>query len=274
MKYNNFKWSHEDLITQSRFVDLAKANSDTHVFIKTDYIENRYISNTGNSDINALATIWDVNVNPMFPPKQRNWITGNSDYHITELNSEHYTGSFDNWYGINMGQTGPKFHTIPIGVETNQMDVIYQVSQEPRILSTELAYMNFNVYTYVSERAIVDLMFKDKSWVKNDINKRLEISEFYRNIRNHKFTFCPRGNGVDTHRLWETLYLGSIPVVNDHPDMEPFFSRLPVVKIKNWLNLTDNYLEMEYERIMEYDGWEFDMLKMNYWKNFILNKDA
>jgi hypothetical protein len=30
-----------------------------------------------------------------------------------------------------------------------------------------------------------------------------------------KFIASPRGNGIDTHRFWETLYRGSIPVVKD-----------------------------------------------------------
>lgn len=31
----------------------------------------------------------------------------------------------------------------------------------------------------------------------------------------HTFVVCPRGNGTDTHRFWETLYRGSIPIVID-----------------------------------------------------------
>ncbi len=32
---------------------------------------------------------------------------------------------------------------------------------------------------------------------------------------NYLFVACPRGNGLDTHRFWETLYRGYIPVVID-----------------------------------------------------------
>lgn len=31
--------------------------------------------------------------------------------------------------------------------------------------------------------------------------------------RSYKYVLCPRGNGIDTHRFWETLYRGSIPIV-------------------------------------------------------------
>jgi hypothetical protein len=29
----------------------------------------------------------------------------------------------------------------------------------------------------------------------------------------HRFILCPRGAGIDTHRFWESLYRGSIPIV-------------------------------------------------------------
>jgi hypothetical protein len=32
--------------------------------------------------------------------------------------------------------------------------------------------------------------------------------------RRYKYVICPRGNGIDTHRVWEALYLGVVPVVH------------------------------------------------------------
>lgn len=271
MKYPEFKWSEDEVVTQDRYLQFAKANSNTCVFIKTDYIYNSYNEIPDGADNSALATIWDpMNVKPLFPPLQRRWITGNSDYPITKFNSQKYANEFDRWYGINMEETSEEFQAIPLGPVENTVQILRKISNEPRELSDALVYMNFNVNTYTSERAAVHLVFQDMPWVTSDMNSRLEINTFYRNIRNHKFTFCPRGNGVDTYRFWETLYLGSIPVVREHPEMEPFFSKLPVVKVKNWSNLTKEYLESEYERIMECDTWDFDILRMSYWEKCFL----
>jgi hypothetical protein len=50
-----------------------------------------------------------------------------------------------------------------------------------------------------------------------------------------QFIACPRGNGLDTHRFWETLYRGGIPVV-----IEGEWSRnmatlgLPLLSISQW----------------------------------------
>ena len=33
----------------------------------------------------------------------------------------------------------------------------------------------------------------------------------------YKFVVAPLGNGPDSHRIWETLYAGSIPIIFDIP---------------------------------------------------------
>ena len=39
-------------------------------------------------------------------------------------------------------------------------------------------------------------------------------SYFYRRILlRYMYVVCPEGNGIDTHRLWEALYLRTIPIM-------------------------------------------------------------
>jgi hypothetical protein len=64
--------------------------------------------------------------------------------------------------------------------------------------------------------------------------------EYLRELAEHRFCLCIRGNGVDTHRFWESLYLGVIPVIinNNITRCENFIKYLqdldiPFVEIKN-----------------------------------------
>ena len=41
--------------------------------------------------------------------------------------------------------------------------------------------------------------------------KRLRVSEYLMALGRHRFVISPRGNGLDAHRTWETLLVGSIP---------------------------------------------------------------
>jgi hypothetical protein len=49
------------------------------------------------------------------------------------------------------------------------------------------------------------------------------------------FVACPRGNGLDTHRFWETIYRGSIPVVIESSWAKNMKSYgIPMVTISDW----------------------------------------
>jgi hypothetical protein len=64
-----------------------------------------------------------------------------------------------------------------------------------------------------------------------------------------KFIACPRGNGTDTHRFWETLYRGSIPVVKRSKWTESIERLgLPLIQLTNWnfqefLSLSEDFDE-------------------------------
>ena len=50
-----------------------------------------------------------------------------------------------------------------------------------------------------------------------------------------KYVACPRGNGTDTHRFWETLYRGSIPVVKESKWSNSIKEMgLPVLELRDW----------------------------------------
>jgi len=264
MRLRDFTWSPEDLITQTRYINLAKNNPDTHVFIFTDSIEH-----------NRPTEYRGQITPPTFPPQQQCWITGMSDYSITTESSTRFDGLYKKWFAINVRRIEPNIVPVPIGVDTHSdlslgnEHIIYDVSRTEVSLADTLAYMNFNAYTWPQERAILDIYFSELPWVKSDVNKRIPYQTYCENIRAHKFMFCPRGNGPDTYRFWETIYLGSIPIVLDYPEMSTFFSKLPCVKVKSWLSITDELLEMEYERISESD-YDFSIMQFPEWEKQIL----
>lgn len=66
-------------------------------------------------------------------------------------------------------------------------------------------------------------------------------AQYLAEIRQAGFVVCPRGNGPDTHRLYETLYLGGIPIVLK----DSYQYRIcraygfPVIGLKGWAQLAD-----------------------------------
>jgi hypothetical protein len=63
------------------------------------------------------------------------------------------------------------------------------------------------------------------------------------------FIACPRGNGLDTHRFWETLYRKSIPVViRDHHSENLAKYSVPHVALSDWAHLRDFHIK-DFEKI-------------------------
>jgi hypothetical protein len=50
-----------------------------------------------------------------------------------------------------------------------------------------------------------------------------------------QFIACPRGNGTDTHRFWEALYRGSVPVVKRSAWSESINDlQIPMIQLESW----------------------------------------
>jgi hypothetical protein len=93
----------------------------------------------------------------------------------------------------------------------------------------------------------------------------LNASEFYTMVGRAKFVLSPRGDGFNCYRTWEILAAGSIPVVDYHPAFEDLYRGLPVVQVKDWTELTQNFLSGEWTRITE----EIQSNKLSHSKAFL-----
>ena len=55
----------------------------------------------------------------------------------------------------------------------------------------------------------------------------------------------PEGTGIDCHRIYESIYLGAIPILKTS-ELDYFYCNLPVVIVKNWNEITHEFLETNY----------------------------
>lgn len=87
-------------------------------------------------------------------------------------------------------------------------------------------------------------------------------------LRHQNFVICPRGNGVDTHRLWETLYMGGFPIVQRNPGIERAVGNLPVVWVNDWEEIGQSgRLEREWRRLTDPGAkFEWERLSLGFWK--------
>jgi hypothetical protein len=237
-------------------------------YIKPDPIKYRrhqfIVSNNG---WNGLYDICTLDKTPVI-------VTGYSDFPIgiSELDILEQP-ALKKWFANNIDMHHPKLVAVPLGLP-NEVDFpvygntrrLHKVAQTPKSVRN-LVYMNFKIETYPRERRHVCNLFKDQSWVTTGT---LDLTEdghqkYLEDIHNHKFCLCPRGNGVDTHRMWEAMYLGSIPICKRSTTLEQFSGLLPILFIDDWSDIHPEYLEQVYENFLARE-WNIDTMLMSYWK--------
>lgn len=223
------------------------------------------------------------------PPKENFvLITHNSDGKVTDKPKRFNQGSSNDcditkiilpqnlikWYSQNVDVIHEKIESIPIGLENSMWFVnikkwekIEQKSKEPKNYKN-LLYVCHNIRTNPIERTEPYQIFSNKSWVTLEHGTNGNNFDNYLNkIHSHKFVLCPEGNGTDTHRTWETLYVKSIPIEKRNLNNK-FYTDLPICFVDKWSDINEEFLNKEYERITNIK-WDLEKLDFNYWEKTI-----
>lgn len=153
---------------------------------------------------------------------------------------------------------------LPIGIENEQW-FNYSLL-ENNILSspqfkTKNVYFYFSIKTHSSRAICRDILIK-KHGLEWNI-KRTKY-DYFQELARHKYCICPRGNGVDTHRVWECLYLNVIPIII-RADYIDAFVGLPIIVLDNW----DDFNIKILSNTPIFENQQISKLTMNYWKKYI-----
>jgi hypothetical protein len=205
-------------------------------------------------------------------------ITHSSDIPADQTLYDMMPSTVVKWFSQNVTYYGETLHGIPIGLENAQRKEFHHQDKPAKILAkakTEktyknLCYLNCSIWTHHEERSKCYRHIVNRPWATTVTNPNImDFDGFIDNIYRHKFVACPRGNGIDTHRTWETLYLDSIPIEIQNGN-NIFWRDLPICLVQNWNDVTEEFLNKEYDRIM-HRGWNLDKLDFSYWANLINN---
>jgi len=97
---------------------------------------------------------------------------------------------------------------------------------------------------------------------------------FLSSCRTAGLVACPEGNGIDTHRFWETIYMGGVPVVTENRYMNSLFDKLPVVTLKRWEEISDlDLLERKWVQATNM-RWDSRLILQSFWNNRIVEASS
>jgi hypothetical protein len=212
-------------------------------------------------------------------------IAGHSDDLLNfQKQSVAYIKGFKKIFGVNLKQFGSFSSPLPLGL-TNQTNetpahLIFGNTDVLRLARQHVAskdsfdnsvYANFSEQTNLRVRLPLKKLLHENSMPFDDFEVSLDARlKYLKGIRNSNFTLCPEGNGIDTHRIWEALYMESIPIIKSNRVLNPLVANLPVLVIDEWTQILDtDYLESKWHSIR---GKIFSTqgISANYWEKVFL----
>jgi hypothetical protein len=144
------------------------------------------------------------------------------------------------------------------------------MAQNPR-QEKNLVLMNFNDRTYPVLRGAVRRLFESKAFVSSGVVKMDEAgyTSYVQSLRAHAFCLAPRGAGIDTHRIWECLYAGGIPIAQKEPALRSFHD-LPIFFVDRWEEAADQATLERVRDDFHRREWNLEKLTLSYWYKTIL----
>lgn len=137
----------------------------------------------------------------------------------------------------------------------------------------EIKKTNLFGISHVRINSIARIQFfkeiEDLPEVKQYFFQELVTSKYCEAISTLYFSCCPMGNGFDTHRFWESLYYGAIPIVKSHffyTCLQKTYPNIPMIIIDEWKDLPECIDELsieKYKSIME--TADLSVFTQKYW---------
>ena len=140
----------------------------------------------------------------------------------------------------NISVSDSRLICVPYGASYGCAEEIYKRAEDFYPRKRDLCYANFNIRTNRKHRVPIWNKMVELGWV--DVRSSLTTEEYIDDLFSYKYVVCPKGNGIDTMRMWETLYCGAIPIVPRSGVSSHFNHILPIVEVDHW-NLDKEYLE-------------------------------
>ena len=175
----------------------------------------------------------------------------------------------------------PKVHIMPIGIRDCGSIVAMHRRYNQRYLLEKGASLRtslganvrpikcllcFSLWTHPSRQECYDLFagagssfvynLNDASAVMSEVTpeenhfEKVPAALVYDKTLESRYALCPRGCGVDTHRFYECIYLGCVPiVVRTHTVFDRLYAPdtgFPCLVVERWEDVTGELLDQSY----------------------------
>ncbi len=160
-----------------------------------------------------------------------------------------------------------KVTPLPIGFANKQFAhghlALFNSIRKQEFQKKNLVYFNFSIKNNREKRQDCYNKISEKGL---EFQSHIELQDYFKSLSTYKFAICPEGNGIDTYRFWECLYLQVVPICKKNLLTEYFAQDFPVMLLDDWEDLNLSELEQMYEDVR----WNnLPKLDMSYYKEIL-----
>lgn len=268
-----------DVITTDGYLAFCRSTSN-FVYVKRDFL---FRSGIWREDY------WSAAIKTKHKRKKKlSVVIGHSDINTTKVQSLILRlFGFRKVFGTNLTPLKDKAFSLPLGLTNdttesnihpvlgNHNDLVcaHKISNHSRVFKPSI-YVNFTAKNNEIERGrLLELVSRSPSPYAV-LHEEPDFTsggrqQYLKRCREFALTPCPEGNGVDTHRFWETVYMGGTPVVTKNIAMADLYSRVPCIVVDDWEELLDvKEMKTRWEALFNFE-WQPDVLRLSYWTSLM-----
>lgn len=172
-------------------------------------------------------------------------------------------------YTQNMNIVHHLVRPLPIGIANKMwkhgnLDIFNKILNDKNINKVNNIFFNFNINTNFNKRKYCynEIIKKNIKYLDNQ-----DYEEYLKTLKSYKFCICPEGNGLDTHRLWECLYLKVIPICINSILVTHYSKYFPIILLNDWHELSTENLNYDN---LNWNNW--NNLNFQYIKDMLLKQ--
>ena len=256
---DTFRKFSDHIYDESKKFSPKRVKTNDIIFVKTELISNFF-----------------KNMNPYIESRYI-LISHNSDNEISSLEIKYMDKKIIHWFAQNLNtKKGKDYSPIPIGIE----NLRYQINGVLKDFDIEIPlrkknYIASSFSTTTNQKIRENL---NSVLLENENIKTISASnhkEYILSLSDYMFNLCPEGNGHDTHRIWESLLVETIPIVVKSEFTQNLVTlNFPILLLNNWEDLNEiskKELEAIYKNELKMKNFN-DVVTFDYWKNIIDGK--
>ncbi len=170
-----------------------------------------------------------------------------------------------------------KISPLPIGFENHRfrnngkVDNLKKASKFNNFKKQEI-FSSFNVNTNLKIRLpIMNTIRNNDNITFGTYDDNLEYLE---ELSRFKFNLCPSGNGLDTHRVWESLLVNTYPIVHlNNTNINLYNMGVPLILQENLEDISESIiLKIIEQNILKKNPNNEKFITFHYWRDLISSK--